>query len=145
LIDGNIAAPIEFPANPPRFAFWPTLTGLTPGESVINWVKLRPFEGRSLIDRSVTIVPNSAVEESTGDTRPVTVIVSDEEPGTSRKSTVDVWLTCRTNPALMLAAKPAFETIRAYCPGRISRIEKVPDELVLVRRLAPVAEFVRDT
>ena len=83
--------PTARPPQPlPPAEFCATLIGLTPGVNVSNWVKFRPFNGRSFTDFVVMTVPSSDVVDSTVDRFAVTVSVCWEDPTESLKSSVAV-------------------------------------------------------
>ena len=96
--------------------------GLTPGVRVSNWVKLRPFNGRSFTMVCVTTVPNSDVEVRTCAAVACTVTVCMEDPTFRVKSKLVVWFTSSVNSACVTASNPSLLALRVYCPGRMFRI-----------------------
>ena len=70
----------------------------TPVVIVSNWVKLRPFKGRSLTSLVVTTVPSSELEVCNAAAVAVTVMLL-----------VAIWLTCSVTAGCDTAANPVAD------------------------------------
>ncbi len=98
---------------PPVAEFCETFTVLTPGVKLSNWVKLRPFNGRSFTCSLTTATPNSEVEVSRASVSAATTTVSLTEPVASATSTVAVWFTNRVTFDCTAALKPSLVIFRS--------------------------------
>ena len=97
--------------------FWPVLMGVTPGVSVSNCVKLRPFNGRSFTAFSPITVPSCAVELSTWVPAASTMTDCDTLPILSVALMVTAWATATSKGEIVSVWKLGVEKVRVYRAG----------------------------
>src|SRR6201987_2339326 len=90
--EGKVKVPIGLAPKPPD-EFCETLTVLTPGARASNWVKFRPFNGRSFTSCLTMATPSSELDVSSAASIACTVIVSFIDPAVRLKSKVVVSFT----------------------------------------------------
>jgi len=101
--------PIGVDQTPPApEEFCDTLTVLTPGVRLSNWVKFLPFSGRSFTSVLTIATPSSAVETCRASDFASTFTVCCTEPTESVTSKVAIWFTSSVMFVCREVANPLF-------------------------------------